>query len=89
MEKIVETIQKYIRECGTFNIEEVDTIREVTHEGFKVTYFDLDVVKVERDEEPEYVFYRDLDIDTLLDILSVAPEWKYKWDAKLKNENNE
>ncbi len=89
MEKLVEKIQEYIREYGTFNIEEINTKREVVHEGCKVTYFDLDVVKVERDEKPEYVFYRNLNEDTLLDVLYVTMEYKEMWDEKLKNEDNE
>jgi hypothetical protein len=89
MEKLVEKIQEYIQEYGTFNIEEVDTIRDVFHNGNKITYFDLDVVKVEHENnQPEYVFYRNLNENTLLDILYVVMEWKHKWDKKLKNENN-
>jgi len=89
MGKLVERIEEYIREYGAFNIENVDTPKKVFHEGCEITYFDLGSVKVERKDKTEYVFYHDLNEDTLLDILYVAMEWKHKWDAKLKEEDNE
>lgn len=85
-EKLIERIEEYIREYGAFKIEEVNTNSEVRHEGCEVTYFDLWQVKVEREDKNEYIFYRDLPEDTLLDILYVAMAWKNQWDEKEKNE---
>lgn len=81
MEELINRIQEYIRELGAFDIENVDTKRKVKHEGYEVTYFDLDVAKVNYPNEPEYVSYKDLHQDTLLEILYIAMEYKHKWDA--------
>ena len=80
MEELINRIQEYIRELGAFDIENVDTIRRVGHEGYSITYFDLDVVKVNYPNVPEYVFYKDLHQDTLLEILYIAMEYKHKWE---------
>ncbi len=89
MEKIIVRIQEYIKELGAFDIENVDTIRKVEYEGYSITYFDLDVVKVNYPNEPEYVSYKDLHQDTLLEILYIAMEYKHKWDTyENKKQNN-
>jgi hypothetical protein len=89
MEKLIERIEEYIRECGSFNIEEVDTTKKVFHEGTELTYFDLSGGLKKTDEENKLFWYNELNEDTLLDILYVVMEWKHKWDIKLKNEGYE
>lgn len=88
MEKLVEIIQGYIRELGTFKIEDVETRRVVKYEGYEIKYFDLDSVRVEMENTSEYVFYKDLDEDTLLEILYIAMEYKYKWDTYENQKQN-
>jgi hypothetical protein len=80
MEELITRIQEYIRELGAFDIENVDTRKKVSHEGYSITYFDLDVVKVNYPNEPEYVSYKDLHQDVLLEILYIAMEYKHKWE---------
>lgn len=81
MEELITRIQRYIRELGALDIENVDTNKVVEFGGNKITYFDLDVVKVVYDNNRfEYVFYRDLSEDTLVVILEVLKEYKHKWE---------
>lgn len=81
MEELITRIQEYIRELGAFDIENVDTNKVVEFGGNKITYFDLDVVKVVYDDNRfEYVFYKDLHQDVLLEILYIAMEYKHKWE---------
>lgn len=81
MKELITRIQRYIRELGAFDIENVDTNKVVEFGGNKITYFDLDVVKVMYDNNRfEYVFYRNLDEDTLVVILEVLKEYKHKWE---------
>lgn len=81
MEKLVDRIQEYIRELGTFKIEDVETRRVVKYDGYEIKYFDLDCVRVDMPDKSEYVFYKDLDDDTLLEILYILMEYKHKWDT--------
>ena len=89
MEKLIERIEEYIRECGSFNIENVDTPKKVFYGGTEITYFDLGTARVGQGKNANFVFYHDLDEDTLLEILYIAMEWKHKWDEKEKNENHD
>lgn len=87
MKELITRIQRYIRELGAFDIENVDTNKVVEFGGNKITYFDLDVVKVVYDNDRfEYVFYRDLSEDTLVVILEVLKEYKHKWEQYKKSE---
>jgi hypothetical protein len=89
MEKLIERIEGYIREYGSFNIDEVKTTKKVFHEGTELRYFDLSGGLKKTDEENKLFWYNELNEDTLLDILSIVMEWKHNWDEKEKNENNE
>lgn len=81
MKELITRIQRHIRKLGAFDIENVDTNKVVEFGGNKITYFDLDVVKVMYDNNRfEYVFYKDLSKDTLVVILEVLKEYKHKWE---------
>lgn len=89
MEKILVKIEEYIREIGTFKIEDVDTRRVVKYNGHEIKYFDLDCVRVDMPNKSEYVFYKDLDEDTLLEILYIIMEFNHKLDEWDKDKYEE
>ena len=90
MEELITRIQRYIRELGTFKIEDVETRKVVKHKGYEIKYFDLDSVRIEMENISEYVFYKDLHQDTLVVILEVLKEYKHKWGQydNFKNKKN-
>lgn len=98
-ERLIERIQTIIQQNGNFTTADVEaqsspvykTINNNIHaliESFKLD--DVEVIYYVRAEEVywEYVAYKELDVDTLEEILLLAEEWSaecYKTNKRISN----